>query len=251
MIQASNLSKFYGPIRAVDNLSFSIAKGEVVGILGPNGAGKTTLMRLLTCFFPPTAGSASIANYDIRKNPLDVKRIIGYLPENPPLYPEMKVGAYLRFCALLKGISKNALSSQLDETLELCNLTEVHNRPIRTLSKGFRQRVGIAQVIIHHPSLLILDEPTTGLDPLQIIQVRELIDKIKEKATIIISTHILQEIEAIAQRVIIMAKGKIVTDQPLNGLLGRAEGGKASLESVFLDLTNSFMQNNRDMENTS
>src|SRR5689334_2772020 len=195
MIKVEGLTKRYARTLAVDNISFEVEKGQIVGFLGPNGAGKTTTMRVLTCFLPPSSGTASVAGFDVLENPLEVKKRIGYLPETPPLYPEMEVDEYLRFVGRLKGISSEDIGSRIDQVIEQCVLGEYRTKLIGKLSKGYRQRVGLAQAIIHNPEVLVLDEPTSGLDPQQIIHTRELIRGLSGNHTIILSTHILSEIE--------------------------------------------------------
>src|SRR5271155_1213383 len=195
MITVKNLTKRYARTVAVDHISFEIQKGQVVGFLGPNGAGKTTTMRILTCFLPPTAGSANVAGFDVVEQPMEVKKRIGYLPESPPLYPEMEVGEYLDFVGRLKGIPSGNLAARVDEVAEKCAIGDVKTKLIAKLSKGYRQRVGLAQAIIHNPDVLILDEPTSGLDPQQIIETRDLIKSLAGDHTIILSTHILPEVE--------------------------------------------------------
>jgi len=210
MIKVSGVTKKYPARLAVDNISFEVARGEIVGFLGPNGAGKTTTMRMLTGYLPMNAGSIEVAGYDVSKDPQEVRRRIGYLPESCPLYPEMRVDEYLRFRAELKGVRSAARKSKLNQVKEQCGLTEVGKRIIGQLSKGYRQRVGLADSLIHDPDLLVLDEPTVGLDPFQIRQVRELITQLADRHTILLSTHILQEVEAICERILIINEGKIV-----------------------------------------
>ena len=230
MIAAQNISKYFSTAPALEDISFHIEKGEIVGFLGPNGAGKTTLMRILASYLPPTKGKASLAGFDTLKQSLAVRRLIGYLPETPPLYPDMTVKDYLLFAAKLKDVGHGRLKARLQQTLSECQLADVQHQTIATLSKGYRQRVGIAQAIIHDPQVLILDEPTSGLDPRQIIQIRQLIKNAERQRTVILSTHILSEIEQVAQRVIIIKKGKIVADQPLAHLLkGNGETKKILL----------------------
>ena len=191
MIKVEGLTKKYARTVAVDDISFEVEKGGIVGFLGPNGAGKTTTMRVLTCFLPPSAGRASVAGFDVLEQPLEVKKRIGYLPESPPLYPEMEVEEYLTFVGRLKGISGADVARRVTEVCERCAVADVRTKLIGKLSKGYRQRVGLAQAIIHNPDVLILDEPTAGLDPKQIIETRELIKKLAGDHTIILSTHIL------------------------------------------------------------
>lgn len=210
MIQAENLTKHYGEVKALDGVSFHVEKGEIVGLLGPNGAGKTTAMKILTCFMPPSSGSASVAGYDIFDAPLEVKRRVGYLPEEPPVYPELTVTEFLNYAGRLKGIGTRDLSDARSQAMEKCGLGEVSGRLIGNLSKGYRQRVGLAQALIHNPSVLILDEPTVGLDPAQIIEIRGLIKTLAQEHTVVLSTHILPEVTATCQRIIIINEGAIV-----------------------------------------
>ena len=215
MIQMQNVSKYYGDFLAVDDLSFSIGTGSITALLGPNGAGKTTTMRMMTGYFPPTEGSVTVDGVDIRKDPLRVKRRIGYLPESAPLYGEMMVFDYLAYVAAMREVSD---PEAVGKTAEICGLREVMHRNIGELSRGYRQRVSLAYAMIHDPEVLVLDEPTAGLDPNQIIEVRDLIRKIGRVKTIVISTHILPEAEALCERVIIMNQGKKVADSPVSGL---------------------------------
>ena len=208
MIKVEGLTKRYARTVAVDNISFEVEKGQIVGFLGPNGAGKTTTMRVLTCFLPPTSGTANVAGFDVLENPMEVKKRIGYLPETPPLYPEMEVAEYLTFTGRLKGISSGDIKRRVDEVLERCAIGDVRTKLIGKLSKGYRQRVGLAQAIIHNPDVLILDEPTSGLDPKQIIEIRELLKSLAGDHTIILSTHILSEVEHSCERVIIISQGQ-------------------------------------------
>jgi gliding motility-associated transport system ATP-binding protein len=234
MIEAKELSKRYGDIVAVDRVSFSVERGEVVGFLGPNGAGKTTTMRMLTGFLPPTDGEAIIAGHDIFTDPLAARRSIGYLPETPPLYPEMTVAGYVDYAARIKDVPRRARAAAVDRALERCALRDVASRVIGTLSKGFRQRVGIAQAIVHDPPVLILDEPTVGLDPLQIREIRALIAELAggegdSQHTVILSTHILAEVAAICRRVIMINAGRKVVDASLEELMRDGHG----LEELF------------------
>ena len=226
MIKVEGLTKRYANHVAVDNISFEVAKGQIVGFLGPNGAGKTTTMRVLTCFLPPSSGSASIGGFDVLEQPMEVKRRIGYLPETPPLYPEMEVGEYLDFVGRLKGVPKQNLARRVDEVAEKCSVADVKMKLIGKLSKGYRQRVGLAQAIIHNPDVLILDEPTSGLDPQQIIETRDLIKGLAGDHTIILSTHILPEVEQLCERVIIIAKGKLVATDTVANLTSRLRGAE-------------------------
>lgn len=231
-IDACSLSKRYGDTLAVDDISFSVGRGEVVGFLGPNGAGKTTTMRMLTGFLPATDGTAIIDGHDIFGDPLAARRAIGYLPESPPLYPEMSVEAYVRYVARIKDMPRAKRAAAVDRAIERCGLGDVRRRVIGALSKGFRQRVGLAQAIVHEPPVLILDEPTVGLDPIQIREIRDLIADLASGdtgQTVILSTHILPEVEAICRRIILISRGRKVIDQPLEELMA----GGQSLEEVF------------------
>ena len=235
MIKVEGLTKRYARNVAVDNISFEVEKGQIVGFLGPNGAGKTTTMRVLTCFLPPTAGTANVAGFDVIEQPMEVKKRIGYLPETPPVYPEMEVAEYLTFTGRLKGIPSSAIASKVDEVMGRCAVGDVRNKLIGKLSKGYRQRVGLAQAIIHNPDVLILDEPTSGLDPKQIIEIRELLKQLSADHTIILSTHILSEVEHSCDRVIIISSGKVVAIDSVKNLTNRLRGSEAvalEIESV-------------------
>jgi ABC-2 type transport system ATP-binding protein len=221
-IEVSNLTKRYGDQIAVNNISFSVKKGEIVGFLGPNGAGKSTTMKILTCFIPPSEGTASVCDFDISEKSLDVRKNVGYLPEHNPLYLEMYVKEYLLFAAELGGVKKP--KQRVKEVIELTRLEREQHKKIRQLSKGYRQRVGLAQAIIHDPEVLILDEPTSGLDPNQVVEIRELIRSLGKEKTIMISTHIMQEVEAICDRVIIIDKGNIVADDTLENIRNQGKG---------------------------
>ena len=227
MIKVEGLSKRYARTLAVDNISFEVEKGQIVGFLGPNGAGKTTTMRVLTCFLPPTSGTASVAGFDVLENPLEVKKRIGYLPETPPVYPEMEVTEYLTFVGKLKGIPSKDIKRRVDEVMGRCAVADVSTKLIGKLSKGYRQRVGLAQAIIHNPDVLVLDEPTAGLDPKQIIETRELIKGLAGDHTIILSTHILSEVEHSCERVIIIAQGRLVAIDSVANLTNRLRGSEA------------------------
>jgi len=217
MIEIQNLTKDYGKIRALDDVSFTVEKGEIVGFLGPNGAGKSTTMNIITGFISSTSGTVRVAGYDVLENPVEVKKHIGYLPEQPPLYPNMTVSEFLDFCAELKKVPRREWKSQKKDIMELVKVTHVSHRLIRNLSKGYRQRVGLAQALVGSPEVLILDEPTVGLDPKQIIEIRKLIKALGKKHTIILSTHILPEVSAVCDRVIIINKGRIAAvDTPEN-----------------------------------
>ncbi|MDQ6679270.1 MAG: ABC transporter ATP-binding protein [Acidobacteriota bacterium] len=232
MIKVEGLSKRYARNLAVDNISFEVGKGEIVGFLGPNGAGKTTTMRILTCFLPPTSGRASVAGFDTLEQPMEVKKRIGYLPESPPLYPEMDVREYLSFVGKLKGIPGKDVPRRVDEVMDRCAVADMKDRLIGRLSKGYRQRVGLAQAILHNPEVLILDEPTSGLDPKQIIETRELIASLAGDHTIILSTHILSEIEHSCDKVIIISRGKVVATDTVKNLNSRMQGAEAVIVEV-------------------
>jgi len=232
MIKVEGLTKRYARTLAVDNISFEVEKGQIVGFLGPNGAGKTTTMRVLTCFLPPTSGKVNVAGFDVLENPLEVKKRIGYLPETPPLYPEMEVVEYLTFVGKLKGISTGDINRRVDEVMGRCAIGDVRDKLIGKLSKGYRQRVGLAQAIIHNPDVLILDEPTSGLDPKQIIEIRELLKSLAGDHTIILSTHILSEVEHSCERVIIISQGRLVAIDSVANLTNRLRGS----ESVALEV---------------
>ncbi len=225
MIKVEGLTKRYADKVAVDNISFEVQEGEVLGFLGPNGAGKTTTMRILTCFLPATSGFAWVAGYDVFTDSLNVRKQIGYLPENVPLYLDMRVSEYLLFRAELKKVPKKERRSKIGECIERCGIAEVQNQIVGTLSKGYRQRVGLADALIHDPKILILDEPTIGLDPNQIRQVRQLIKDLGKKHTILLSTHILPEVGMICGRVIIINNGKLVADDTPANLLTKLKGG--------------------------
>lgn len=227
MIQVEGLSKSYARTVAVDNISFSVDKGDIVGFLGPNGAGKTTTMRILTCFMPPTSGKAAVAGFDVFEQPFEVKKRIGYLPESPPLYPEMSVEDYLTFVARLKNLPSSEIKRRTQEVMERCAVADVKPKLISKLSRGYRQRVGLAQAIIHNPDVLILDEPTSGLDPKQINETRELIQSLSGEHTIVLSTHILPEVEATCRKVIIINRGKLVATDSVENLKNRAGMGNA------------------------
>jgi ABC-2 type transport system ATP-binding protein len=232
MIKVEGLTKRYGRATAVDNISFEVGKGQIVGFLGPNGAGKTTTMRVLTCFLPPTSGRASIAGYDVLEQPLEVKKRIGYLPETPPLYPEMEVDEFLTFAGRIKGVGRGEIQRRVDEVVERCALGDVRQKLISKLSRGYRQRVGLAQALIHNPDVLILDEPTAGLDPKQIIETRKLIHELSGDHTVILSTHILPEVSSTCQLVIIINQGRLEAIDTPENLTARLRGH----ETVFLEI---------------
>ncbi len=221
MIEVKGLTKFYKQIRAIEDVSFSVEKGEIVGFLGPNGAGKTTTMKIITGFMPPDLGTAMVAGFDVFENPMEVKKRIGYLPENPPLYNDMIVNDYLKFVAEIKGIPSKKIGEEIERVSEDCGLKDVRKRLIAHLSKGYRQRVGIAQAILGNPEIVIFDEPTIGLDPNQVYEVRTLIKDLAKEKTIILSTHILPEVEMTCRKVIVIHKGHIVAKEQIEDLLRR------------------------------
>jgi len=210
VIEVDQLSKEYGDVTAVDGVSFRAERGQILGFLGPNGAGKTTTMRMLTCYLPPSAGTASVDGYDVVDESMEVRRRIGYLPESPPVYMDMTVDAYLGFVARIKGVPTNQMRARIDETMEKTGVVHVRSNVIGHLSKGYRQRVGLAQALVHNPSVLILDEPTVGLDPKQIIEIREVIKSLRGEHTIVLSTHILPEVSMTCEKVVIISQGRIV-----------------------------------------
>lgn len=224
MVEVRNLRRTFGETVAVDDVSFEVSKGEILGFLGPNGAGKTTTMRVLTCYIPPDSGTATVAGFDIATHSIEVRRRIGYLPENAPLYVDMDVTEYLTFVSEIRGIPAGLRSRKIAAMVDLCNLGEVRSRLIGELSKGFRQRVGLAQTLMHDPEVLILDEPTTGLDPNQIVQIRELIKRIGREKTVLLSTHILQEVEATCTRVQIINDGRLIAQGTTAELTNLATG---------------------------
>lgn len=233
MIQANGLTKRYAQNVAVDRVSFSVERGQIVGFLGPNGAGKTTTMRMLTGYMPPSSGTATIAGFDVVEKPIEVKKRIGYLPETPPVYPDMEVGEYLEFVAKLKGLPAKECKKRAEEAAARCQVKNVWSKLIHKLSKGYKQRVGLAQAILHNPDVLILDEPTSGFDPKQIIETRDLIKSLAGDHTIILSTHILQEVEAMCESLIIINQGKVAASGTIeeltrrDGVLMEFSGGDA------------------------
>ena len=232
MINVNQLTKRYARTIAVDHISFSVEKGQIVGFLGPNGAGKTTTMRMLTCFLPPSSGTATVAGFDVLEHPLEVKKRIGYLPETPPIYPEMATAEYLQFVGKLKGLSGAELDKRIDYVSGRCAIADIRTKLLGKLSKGYRQRVGLAQAIIHNPDVLILDEPTAGLDPKQINETRDLIKDLAGEHTIILSTHILPEVEQTCEQVIIINQGKLVATDSVRNLQARARGAESVLVEV-------------------
>jgi ABC-2 type transport system ATP-binding protein len=232
VIEVNNLTRYYGQKRAISNVTFKVKKGEILGLLGPNAAGKTTTMRILTCYMPPTAGSATVGGYDIFDQSMEVRQITGYLPENPPLYTELTVKDYLMFVAQIKGVEKNKTLTEIDTVIEKASIGDVKYRVIGKLSKGFKQRVGLAQCLLNNPQVVILDEPTVGLDPKQIIEIRELIKNLKGDHTVILSSHILPEVEQTCERVVIISEGEVVAEDTPDNLTARMKGG----ERVLLEL---------------
>ena len=230
MIEVRNLTKAYPGAQALNDISFSIAKGEIVGFLGPNGAGKSTTMKILTGFIPPTSGSATIAGFDVVKDSLEVRRRVGYLPENNPLYTEMRVGEYITFRATLRQVPSSRRAAAVDSALERCGLGDVRNRIVGHLSKGYRQRIGVADAIVHDPEIVILDEPTIGLDPNQIRHIRKVIRDLGRERTVILSTHILSEVEKMCNRVLIINRGRLVTDGTPVEILKRTKTGRIRLD---------------------
>lgn len=221
-VSIENLTKIYGTQRAIDNLNFEVEKGEILGFLGPNGAGKTTTMKIITCFMPPTTGNVRIGDFNIHEHPLEIRRKVGYLPEHNPLYLDMYVHEFLHFAGKIQQLDNRFLQKRIPEVIEMTGLQREQHKKIGMLSKGYRQRVGLSQALIHDPEVLILDEPTTGLDPNQIIEIRHLIREVGKDKTIIFSSHILSEVEAVATRVIIINQGKIVADAPTQDLANLA-----------------------------
>jgi gliding motility-associated transport system ATP-binding protein len=232
LIEVQHLTKRYGPVTAVDDISFSVQRGEILGFLGPNGAGKTTTMRVLTGYMPPTDGKAIVAGYDVFEQPIEAKRRTGYLPETPPLYPDMTVRDYLSFVARIKGVPRGERTARIDEMMEKTRISDVAHRHCGKLSKGYRQRVGLAQALMHNPDVLILDEPTAGLDPKQIIETRQLIKALAGDHTIILSTHILPEVSQTCQRVVIINRGKVVAVDTPDNLTSRLRGS----ETMYLQV---------------
>ena len=230
MISVQGLTKRYGPIEAICDLSFEVGERQIVGFLGPNGAGKTTTMRILAGFIPATQGRAVLAGYDVHREPIEVKRRLGYLPENVPLYPEMIVKSYLRYVAEIKGVLRPSRIKEVNRVIERCGLEPIADRVIRHISKGYRQRVGLAQALIGNPPVLILDEPTVGLDPKQIVGIRKMIKDLEGDHTVLLSTHILPEVAMICSRVIILNQGRIVAEEEMSSLRG-----DRSLEDLFIE----------------
>jgi ABC-2 type transport system ATP-binding protein len=232
VIEVDHLTKVFSGRKAVDEISFTVQKGEILGFLGPNGAGKTTTMRILTCYMPATAGTARVAGYDVFEESIEVRRRIGYMPESPPLYPEMTVDSYLHFVAKIKGAPSAQRKSMVDDVMEKCAVSDVRNRIIGKLSKGYKQRVGLAQSLLNNPEVLILDEPTIGLDPKQIFEVRSLIKALAGDHTVILSTHILPEVSMTCNRVVIINNGKVVAMDTPTGLTNQMKGAEKIALSV-------------------
>lgn len=232
MIEVENLTKYYGTLPAIQGISFRVEKGEILGFLGPNGAGKTTTMRILTGFMPASGGTAKVAGYDVFKDSLEVRKRIGYLPENVPIYTDMEVYAYLNFVAEVKGVPKKLRKEKIQQVTKSCGIEEVYHRLIKHLSKGYRQRVGLAQALINDPEVLILDEPTMGLDPKQITDIRQLIKDLASEKTIILSTHILPEVSMICQRVVIINQGRVIAEDRTENLTLRAQTSRRILLQV-------------------
>lgn len=224
MIEVKDLTRYYGPKRAISNVTFSVKKGEILGLLGPNAAGKTTTMRILTCYMPPTGGTATVGGYDIFEQSMDVRRITGYLPENPPLYVDLVVEDYLKFVAKIKGVDSSRIDKEVDSVIEKASIGDVKSWVIAKLSKGYKQRVGLAQSLLNNPEVVILDEPTIGLDPKQIIEIRELIKNLKGDHTVILSSHILPEVEQTCERVVIISEGEVVAEDTPDNLTARMKG---------------------------
>lgn len=229
MIEVKDLTHYYGDNRAIHNVSFEVQKGEILGLLGPNAAGKTTTMKILTCFMPPTSGNAKISGFDIWDQPLEIKNLIGYLPENPPLYNDLSVFEYLDFVARIKGVPSKKRAAAISSSIEKAALQDVRKQVVGNLSKGFKQRVGISQALLNDPTILILDEPTIGLDPRQIIEIRELIKNLGGDHTIILSTHILPEVEMTCGRVVIINEGEVVAEDSPENLTKRLKGSERTV----------------------
>jgi len=245
-VSVQHLSKVYGTQRAIDNLNFEVKTGEILGFLGPNGAGKTTTMKIVTCFIPPTEGTVKIGEYNIHEHPLEIRKKVGYLPEHNPLYLDMYVHEFLEFAGQIQQIGKGKLQKRVSEVIEMTGLGREQHKKIGALSKGYRQRVGLSQALIHEPEVLILDEPTTGLDPNQIIDIRNLIKEVGKNKTVIFSSHILSEVEAVADRVVIISKGKIVADAATSQLAAMAN--ESAQIQVTLDKPNFDFKNIRNQE---
>lgn len=232
MIEVKDLTRYYGEIRAIHNVSFQVKKGEILGLLGPNAAGKTTTMQILTCYMPPTSGGAKVADFDIWEQAMEIKNLTGYLPENPPLYSDLNVWEYLDFVAKIKGVESKKRKAVISTAIEKAALEDVQKQVIGSLSKGFKQRVGLGQALLNDPEILILDEPTVGLDPRQIIEIRELIKRLGGDHTIILSTHILPEVEMTCGRVVIINEGEVVAEDTPENLTRRLKGSEKTVVEV-------------------
>jgi ABC-2 type transport system ATP-binding protein len=232
VIEVQHLTKRYGPFTAVDDISFKVERGEILGFLGPNGAGKTTTMRVLTGYMPPTEGTAVVAGFNLLDKPIEAKRRTGYLPETPPLYPDMTVREYLEFCSRIKGVPRADRKARVSSVMERTRVADMADRHCGKLSKGYRQRVGLAQALLHNPDVLILDEPTAGLDPKQIIETRQLIKDLRGEHTVVLSTHILPEVSQTCQRVVIINKGKVVAIDTPDNLTSRLRGSETMYVQV-------------------
>ena len=239
-ILVNNLTKYYGDAKAVDDITFEVHSGEILGFLGPNGAGKTTTMRIITCYLSPSSGSVKVEGHDIQTDSLEVRKLVGYLPEQNPLYLDMNVLEYLEYTAQLQGVPKSLIPRRMKDMVEACGLGEMKRKDIGQLSKGFRQRVGLAAAMIHDPKVLIMDEPTSGLDPNQIVEIRSLIQELGKQKTVILSTHILPEVQATCGRVIIINRGKIVADGPIADLQRSLHGGEKIILEVEVPEDQSF-----------
>jgi ABC-2 type transport system ATP-binding protein len=235
VIEVKDLTRYYGPKRAISNVTFSVKKGEILGLLGPNAAGKTTTMRILTCYMPPTDGTATVGGYDIFDQSMEIRRITGYLPENPPLYSDLTVEDYLKFVAKIKNVESSRMNQEVDTVIEKTSIGDVKSRVIGKLSKGFKQRVGLAQSLLNNPQVVIFDEPTVGLDPKQIIEIRELIKNLKGDHTVILSSHILPEVEQTCERVVIISDGKVVAEDTPENLTSRLKGQSRTMVELSGD----------------
>ncbi|MCC9167248.1 gliding motility-associated ABC transporter ATP-binding subunit GldA [Pontibacter harenae] len=242
-VEVRNLTKIFGSQRAVDAISFTAGQGEIVGFLGPNGAGKSTTMKIATCYLPPSAGTITVNGYDVVQDPIAVRRSVGYLPEHNPLYLDMYVHEYLQFVASVYGIKGRKGAERVKEMVDLCGLTREQSKKIGALSKGYRQRVGLAQALVHDPQVLILDEPTTGLDPNQIVEIRSLIKRVGQNKTVIFSTHIMQEVSAICDRVVIINRGKLVANSDVASLQAGNRTGKVTLVEFEQPVAQELLQN--------
>jgi ABC-2 type transport system ATP-binding protein len=232
VIEVKDLTRYYGEIRAIHNVSFQVKKGEILGLLGPNAAGKTTTMKILTCYMPPSSGGAKVADFDIWEQPMEIKKLTGYLPENPPLYSDLNVWEYLDFVAKAKGVESKKRNAAISAAIEKAALEDVQKQVVGSLSKGFKQRVGLGQALLNDPEILILDEPTVGLDPRQIIEIRELIKRLGGDHTIILSTHILPEVEMTCERVVIINEGEVVAEDTPENLTRRLKGSERTVVEV-------------------